>query len=85
MSAEAGLDFDTATLLLEFPAGDGDGIMRCVNPVVDDAALESDETFSVTLTLTTGNASIGINETFITIVDNDSKPLYTGYGVINTY
>ena len=85
MSAEAGLDFDTAILTLEFPAGDGDGRMCCVNPLVDDAALENNETFSVTLTLTAGNVSIGINETVITIVDNDSKPLYTGYGVINTY
>ena len=65
------MDFDTDTLSLVFPAGDGHGTMRCVNPLVDDAALESNETFSVTLTLTSGSASIGNSETVITIVDND--------------
>ena len=82
MSAEAGFDF-TETLSLVFPAGDGDGRMRCVNPLVDDGALESNETFSVTLSLTSGNASIGNNETVVTIVDNDCKPPITGEYVIN--
>ena len=48
--------------------------MQCVDIiVVDDDALEGDESFNLALATSDPNVFIGINETIITIIDNDGQ------------
>ena len=56
-----------------FVAGSTDNATRCVNvTILDDAALEGDHTFTVTLSTSDPDVVLGNNVTVITIEDNDS-------------
>jgi ribosomal protein L35AE/L33A len=76
-SAKAGKDYvDTSGITLNW--GDDDDSDKTLNiSILDDNILESDETFSLTLTNATGGATIGDPDTaVVTIVDDEveSKP-----------
>ena len=48
--------------------------MQCVNiSIVDDDVFEGDETFTVTLTVTTPGVMVGNTVTTVTIIDDDRK------------
>ncbi len=67
---------------LTFPASASDSDMtQCLDVnITDDAALEGDETFTVTLTTSETYVMLGNNETEVTISDNDGK-IHTAYSV----
>ena len=63
-----GTDFDVTSVGI---SGFMDNGALCINvPITDDMALEEDETFTVTLTVTAGN--VGNNMTTVTITNDDS-------------
>ncbi len=71
-SAEGDSDFETTPLTLTFPSGAMDGDSLCGNvSIIDDSALEGEETFTVTLDVTDGSATVGNNATTIHISDDD--------------
>ena len=54
-----------------FPSGSTDGTM-CVNiTILDDTALEGNQSFTLTLTTSDPDVVLGNNVTIITITDND--------------
>ena len=56
-----------------FVAGSTDNATRCVNiTILDDAALEGNQTFTLTLSTSDPDVVLGNNVTVITIEDNDS-------------
>lgn len=72
--AMANTDFVVGALMLRFEAGPIDGTVQCANiTIIDDMALEGDETFSAFLTVTSDIGTLGKSVTEITITDNDGK------------
>ena len=58
---------------LVFTAGTSNGTMQCINVAIfDDSLVESNETFTVTLTTSNSVVELGENLTTITITDTDS-------------
>jgi glucose/arabinose dehydrogenase len=69
-TAIAGSDYAASTGTISFAAGQTSQTIAI--PIIDDAAVENSETFSVTLSNPTGGASLGGQTTAsITILDND--------------
>ena len=59
---------------LTFTPGSSENDTRCVNvTIMDDNALEGNQTFSVILSTSNPNVMLRTNVTTITIIDNDSK------------
>ena len=55
-----------------FPAGSINGSTQCIDiTITDDEVLEADETFTVTIDVTTPGVMEGNNMTTVTIIDND--------------
>jgi hypothetical protein len=74
-TATAGADFTAAPVTLNWADGDAAN-KTCTVPIADDAAVESAETFTVTLTNATGGASLGAPVTaVVTITDDDVAPV----------
>ena len=68
-----GIDYIFAPSNLTFPSGSTDSTPGCVNiSITDDAALEGNQTFTVTLTTSDPDVLLGNNVTVVTIEDNDS-------------
>jgi hypothetical protein len=66
-------DYTTALGTLHFAAGQGSKSFNVL--ITDDALVEGSETITVTLTNTTGGATLGVQGTAtLTIVDNDTAP-----------
>ena len=73
MAALADSDYNSISSSMVFPAGSTDNATRCVGiTVIDDSALEGDQTFTVTLTTSDPGVILGTNIATITIIDNDS-------------
>jgi len=62
-----------SSVSLEFPVGARSGDARCINvTILDDTALEGNETFTVSLTVTNVNITVENDLTTVTIIpDND--------------
>lgn len=61
-----------ASMAVNFAVGSKDGNMQCVNvAITDDSVLEGDEIFIVSLTVTTGDHTLGNAATIVTIIDDD--------------
>ncbi len=61
-------------MVLTFSSGASDGDRECMNvTIMDDDALEADETFSVTLTTSDDDVNVVNSMTTVTITDIDSK------------
>ncbi len=61
-------------MILTFSSGANDGSMECMNvTLLDEDALEADQTFSVTLTEQDDDVNVGNIMMTVTITDNDSK------------
>ena len=74
VSADSGSDYEQVSAPLTFPTGSVAGDMQCVNiSIVDDVVFEGDETFTVTLTVTTPGVMEGNTLTIVTIRDDDRK------------
>ncbi len=59
---------------LIFTSGSTDNATRCVDiSILDDGALEGNQTFTVTLTTSDPDVMLGTNVTTITITDNDGQ------------
>ena len=70
ISATAGVDFTAPSGTLNWAAGDSSARTILV-PIINDATIEGDETFSITLSAAAG-ANLGVaSVTTITIVDDD--------------
>ena len=66
------MDYDAITTNGTFSNGSIDGDMECMNvAIIDDGALELDETFTVTLTTSDSSVTLNDNFTTVTITDND--------------
>jgi hypothetical protein len=73
-TATAGTDFTAVALTLSWADGDTAN-KSCSVPIVDDALVEGNETFTLTLSAPTGGATLGAPATATaTIVDNDVAP-----------
>ena len=60
-----------------FLSGSSDSTAGCVNiTILDDAALEGNQTFTVTLTTSDPSVLLANDMTVITIEDNDSVLIY---------
>jgi len=71
-TAAAGSDYTTRSGTLTWPAGDSAPKTFTV-PILNDTAVESNETVTVTLSAPTGGATLGTPATAtLTIIDNDS-------------
>ena len=59
-----------------FPAASTNGATRCftVTIAADDAVLDGDKTFTVTLTTTDSDVMLGNSQTIVTIMDDEGKP-----------
>ena len=64
-------DYGTAVGRIQFAVGETAKTFTI--PIIDDALVEGDETFTVNLTSPNG-ATLGTNTAIMTIVDNDSSP-----------
>ena len=72
-SASAGLDFTPLTQAQSFIPG-FQTARQCTNvQVLNDNILESDETFSVTLSSTDGSVNFANQSSVVTIIDNDGQ------------
>jgi|CXWL01.1.fsa_nt_gi plastocyanin len=70
-SAQAGADYDAAVTLVRW--GDGEsGTMVVEIPLRDDALVEPDETFTVSLSSPEGGAVVGLATTTVAIGDDDA-------------
>ena len=57
---------------LTFTSGSMDNVTRCVDiSIIDDNALEGEETFTVALTTFEHNVVLGNDLLIVTIIDND--------------
>ena len=66
-------DYMSLSSVETFAAGSTDTATRCVNiTILDDAALEGDQTFTLTLSTSDPDVLLGNDKTLITIEDNDS-------------
>jgi hypothetical protein len=70
-TAEASVDFTTTSGVLTIPAGNTSGTISV--PIIDDAIVESNETYTVDLNNPV-NANIVDNQGIGTIIDNDGTP-----------
>ena len=69
-----GSDYNSVSSTEIFTSGSTDGATRCVNiTIIDDGALEGNQTFTVVETTRDVDVVIGTNITTIKIVDNDSE------------
>ena len=77
-TANAGTDYTTTTGTLSWAAGEG-GFKTITVPVLQDAAAEAAETFTVTLSAPTGGATVPAAnaKTLVTLRDDDSPPAVT--------
>lgn len=70
-------DFSSLNTSLTFPSGSTDGAQRCaLVTALSDNLVESDEEFSLSLTLVTPTASsisLGNNRTTVHLTDNECK------------
>ena len=72
IAAMAGYDFSTAFQNKVFTMGSANNSFRCsVISIIDDAALEGNQTFRVTLSTLDPNVMLGTSTTTVTILDND--------------
>jgi hypothetical protein len=72
----AGADYGSVSTTLTFSMADSMVQEMCVNvSVVDDSIFEGDESFSVLLRIVHAAVSIHINQSMVTIVDNDHVTL----------
>ena len=72
-TAIEGTDFTDATGMLTWL--DGDAAPKTFNvPITNDPIFEGNETFNVTLSNPTGNASLGTSAAIVTILDDDLQP-----------
>lgn len=70
--AIAGSDYTNFSSTQIFTSGSANGTSKCVDiTIIDDFALEEDQTFIVTLTTLEPHVILVVNETTITITDND--------------
>ena len=61
-------------MVLTFYSGANEGYTECMGvTIMDDDALEAEETFSVTLTEQDDDVDVENNMTKVTITDNDGK------------
>ncbi len=61
-------------MVLTFSSGASDSDTECMNvTIMDDDALEADQTFSVTLTTSDDDVNVVNSMTTVTITDIDSK------------
>ena len=59
---------------LVFTAGSSNGDIECIDvDIIDDRVVETNETFTVTLTVSRSVVALGNNVTRVTITDTDSK------------
>jgi hypothetical protein len=73
----AGEDYISISEVEAFTSGSPDGAARCVNiPILDDDALEGEQTFTLTLTTSDPDVMIGNDATTITIIDNEGRKAY---------
>ena len=72
-SAMKSSDFTLLSTNLTFLRGSTDSTLECVSiSITDDALLEGNQTFTVTLTTSDPDVLLGNNVTVVTIEDNDS-------------
>ncbi len=72
--ATAGSDFNDTSMVLTFSSGASDSDTECMNvTIIEDEALEANQTFSVTLTTSDDDVDVVNNMMTVTITDNDSK------------
>ena len=70
--AMGGADYMSVSSDQIFAIGSTNGSIRCVAiSILDDGALEGNQTFAVTLTSSESNVMLGISVVTITITDND--------------
>ncbi len=69
-TATSGADFTAASGTLNWATGDATAKTITV-PIIDDAIVEGNETFNVTLSGVAGGALLGTATTTVTIIDND--------------
>ena len=73
-AASAGVDYDAITTSRTFLYVSMNGDMECANvTIIDDNALELDETFTVTLNTSEPTVTLDTNATTITITDDDGS------------
>jgi hypothetical protein len=78
----AGVDYTSISEVKTFSSGSPDSAARCVNiPILDDGALEGNETFTLTLTTSDPDVMLGNNVTTITIIDNEGRKVPEGTNV----
>ena len=66
------MDYTNSSMEISFPEGSRYGNAQCLNvPVTDDMALEGDETFILSMTVTAGDATVGNTVTTVTITSDD--------------
>ena len=72
-SGAADRDYITTSLDVSFAEGSMDGNTLCINVfIIDDRALEEDETFYVSMIVTAiGDATVGNTATLVTIINDD--------------
>ncbi len=71
-TAMLGLDYVAVASTLTFTSGFTDNDVTCaVVGIIDDSALERNQTFTVTLTTPDPDVMLGTDMTTVTITDND--------------
>lgn len=76
-TAAAAADYASVSTTVTFQ--DGDGAAKSVDvAIVNDAAVEPQETFTITLSSPTGGASLGTSTTTVTILDDDAPMVNSG-------
>ena len=72
-------------MILNFTSGVSDGDTECLNiTIMDDNALEGNQTFSVTLTESDNGVNVLTTITTVTITDNDSELDHDNYIIIHS-
>jgi hypothetical protein len=67
-------DYTSISEVMAFSVGSQDGDTRCMDiPIVDDGALEGNETFTLTLTTSDPDVMLGNDVTTITIIDDEGR------------
>ncbi len=70
--ATAGSDYNDTSMILTFSPGSSDGDTECmIVTIIDDDALEADQTFFVTLTTSDDDVRVSVDTMTVTITDND--------------